>query len=304
MTAIEVVTGDGRHRPHRRRQQPALFWALRGGGGTWDRHRDRDRPLPDLQVYAGVLWFPVDRAAEVLKAWRAWTDDLPDEMTSVGRILQFPPIPEIPEPIRGQSFVVVEAIWSGAPAEGARQLEPLRALGPVMDTVMTIPVGELSRLHMDPEGPAPGSGDGGMLDDVDGHLIDLFVEQVVGSPILSAELRHLGGAVARRDSRHGAVDAWEAPYAMFAVGIAPTPQAREVVEGAVAAAARHTRALGGGAHVPQLRRVQAEGGLALLERELPPPPPDQGDRRPDRPDPLEPSDPARALARAGRVRAR
>ena len=54
----------------------------------------------------------------MLKAWRAWTDDLPDEMTSVGRILQFPPIPEIPEPIRGQSFVVVEAIWSGEPARG------------------------------------------------------------------------------------------------------------------------------------------------------------------------------------------
>jgi hypothetical protein len=103
-----------------------------------------------------------------------------------------------------------------------------------MDTVMTIPIQELSKLHMDPEGPAPGAGDGGMLDDVDGHLIDLFVEQVVGSPILSAELRHLGGAVARRDSRHGAIDAWEAPYAMYAIGVAPTPDARAAVEGAVA----------------------------------------------------------------------
>ena len=59
---------------------------------------------------------------------------------------------------------------------------------------------------MDPEGPAPGTGDGGMLDDVDDHLIDLFVEHVVGTPILSAEIRHLGGAVARRSLQHGAVD--------------------------------------------------------------------------------------------------
>ena len=71
----------------------------------------------------------------MLKAWRAWTEDLPDEMTSVGRILQFPPIPQIPEPVRGQSFVVVEAIWPGEPGEGERLLEPLRALGPVMDTI-------------------------------------------------------------------------------------------------------------------------------------------------------------------------
>ena len=73
-----------------------------------------------------------------------------------------------------------------------------------------------------------------MLEDVDEHLIDLFVEQVVGSPILSAEIRHLGGAVGRRDSRHGAIDAWEAPYLLFAVGIAPTPEARAAVGGSIA----------------------------------------------------------------------
>ena len=235
VTAIEVVTAAGDIVRTDWANEPDLFWALRGGGGSFGIVTAIEFSLfPISSVYAGVLWFPVDRAAEILKSWRAWTDDLPDEMTSVGRILQFPPIPAIPEPVRGQSFVVVEAIWAGGAAEGARQLEPLRALGPVMDTVMTIPVQELSKLHMDPEGPAPGVSDGGMLDDVDGHLIDLFVERVVGSPILSAELRHLGGAVARRDSRHGAIDAWEAPYSMFAVGVAPTPEAREVVGGAVA----------------------------------------------------------------------
>ena len=235
VTAIEVVTASGDIVRTDWANEPDLFWALRGGGGSFGIVTAIEFNLfPISQVYAGILWFPVDRSAEILKAWRAWTDDLPDEMTSVGRILQFPPIPDIPEPIRGQSFVVVQTIWSGEPGEGAPWLEPLRALGPVMDTVMTIPIDELSRLHMDPEGPAPGSGDGGMLDDVDDHLIDLFVEQVVGSPILSAEIRHLGGAVARRDSRHGAIDAWEAPYLMFAVGIAPTPEAREAVDGAVA----------------------------------------------------------------------
>jgi hypothetical protein len=236
VTAIEAVTASGDVVRTDWANEPDLFWALRGGGGSFAIVTAIEFNLfPLSEVYAGILWFPVDRAAEILKAWRAWTDELPDEMTSVGRILQFPPIPEIPEPVRGQSFVVVQTIWSGDNlAEGARLVEPLRTLGPVMDTVMTIPVPELSRLHMDPEGPAPGVGDGGMLDDVDDHLIDLFVEQVVGSPILSAEIRHLGGAVARRDSRHGAVDAWEAPYVMFAVGIAPFPEAAKAVERSVA----------------------------------------------------------------------
>ena len=120
------------------------------------------------------------------KAWRNWTEDLPDEMTSVGRILQFPPIPQIPEPVRGKSFVVVEAIWLGEPADGDRLLEPLRALGPVMDTMAEMPIEGLSHLHMDPEEPVPGAGDGGMLNEVDDELIDRFVERIVGAPILSA----------------------------------------------------------------------------------------------------------------------
>jgi hypothetical protein len=103
-----------------------------------------------------------------------------------------------------------------------------------MDTVDWMPIEGLSRLHMDPEEPVPGVGDGGMLDDVDGHLIDLLVEAVVGKPILSVEIRHLGGAVGRRSSQHGAVDAFEAPYLMFAVAIAPTPEFASLVADSIA----------------------------------------------------------------------
>ena len=234
VTAIEVVTASGDLVRTDWANEPDLFWALRGGGGAFGIVTAIEFNLfPLEQVYAGILWYPVDRAAEILRAWRAWTEELPDEMTSVGRILQFPPIPQIPEPVRGQSFVVVQAIYAGDAAEGERLLAPLRALGPVLDTVAPTPMRELSRLHMDPEGPAPGAGDGGMLDDVDDDLIDLFVERVVGSPILSAEIRQLGGAVARRSSQHGAIDAWEAPFITYAVGIAPTPEAKHAVEDAI-----------------------------------------------------------------------
>jgi hypothetical protein len=231
VTAIEGVTASGEFFRTDRDHEPELFWALRGGGGSFAIVTALEFNLfPISEVYAGILWFPVERSAEILKAWRAWTDGVPDEMTSVGRILQFPPIPEIPEPVRGKSFVVVQAIWLGEESEGARLLAPLRDLGPVMDTVQTIPVPELSRLHMDPEGPAPGVGDGGMLSDVDDDVIDALVERVVGKPILSAEIRHLGGAVARRSSQHGAIDAWEAPFILFALGIAPTPELGALVQ--------------------------------------------------------------------------
>ena len=235
VTAVELVTADGRLVRADAETNPDLFWAVRGGGGTFGVVTALEFNLfPITEVYAGILWFPIDRAAEILNEWRAWTDGQPEEMTSVGRLLQFPPIPEIPEPVRGQSFVVVQAIFLGDEAEGAALLAPLRALGPVLDTVTTTPIAELGRLHMDPEGPAPGAGDGGMLADVDTELVDTLVDLTVGSPLLSVEIRHLGGAVARPRPEHGAVSHFEAPFLLYAVGIAPTPEAKEIVEGVTA----------------------------------------------------------------------
>jgi UDP-N-acetylenolpyruvoylglucosamine reductase len=234
VTAVEIVTADGRLVRADRDNEPDLFWAVRGGGGAFGVVTAIEfKLLPITEVYAGILWFPVERATEVLRAWRAWTDDVPEEMTSVGRILQLPPIPQIPEPVRGKSFVVVEAIFLGDEEAGSALLAPLRALGPVMDTVATIPMTALSHLHMDPEEPVPGKGDGGMLTEVDDETIDALVANTVGTPLLSVELRHLGGAVARASADHGALAAFDAPFVVFAVGMTPTPEMAGAVEASI-----------------------------------------------------------------------
>jgi UDP-N-acetylenolpyruvoylglucosamine reductase len=234
VTAIELVTSDGEFKRVDRDHDPDLFWALRGGGGSFAVVTAIEFNLfPYAQVYAGILWFPVERATEVLTAWRAWTEIAPDELTSVGRIMQFPPLEFVPEPIRGKSFVIVEAIYAGDPVDGEHWVAPLRELGPVMDTVQTMSMPELSRLHMDPEGPAPGVGDGTMLTAFDDEAIQAFVANTVGSPLLSAEVRHLGGAVARPKAEHGALSHFEHEYLTFAVGIAPVPPAAAAVHGAL-----------------------------------------------------------------------
>ena len=141
-----------------------LFWALRGGGGSFGVVTALEFQLyPIAEVYAGVLFFPIERGKEVLHAWRNWLEDVPDEVTSVGRFLQFPPIPDIPEPLRGGSFVVVEATSLLDEAATDELLRPLRELGPAMDTFATIPIERLSSLHMDPEHPVPGAADGMLL---------------------------------------------------------------------------------------------------------------------------------------------
>ncbi len=72
------------------------------------------------------------------------TPHMPDEMTTVGRVMQFPPIAEVPEPVRGQSFAIVEG-FSRQRGDGAELLEPLRELGPVMDTFAMVPPVGLGR---------------------------------------------------------------------------------------------------------------------------------------------------------------
>src|SRR4051794_8665216 len=111
VTAIELVTADGTHRRVDAEHEADLFWALRGGGGNYGIITALEVQLYSIpDIYAGVLFFPLNRASEVLHAGRDWTETVPDEIPSVGRIMQFPPIPDVPEPLRGQSFALVEAV--------------------------------------------------------------------------------------------------------------------------------------------------------------------------------------------------
>jgi Berberine and berberine like len=199
------------------------------------------RLYPVAEVYAGVLFFPLDRAGQVLNAWREWVETVPDEVTSVGRILQFPPIPDLPAPIRGKSFVVVEATFLMDWFAASSLLQPLRELHPVMDTFSTMPAQDLKGVHMDPEQPVPGHGDGMLLREFDAEAVDAMVN-VAGanarSPLLSVEVRHLGGALAEERPGNGALGKIDAKFALFAVGFTPTPESRTAVECHVTAVKR------------------------------------------------------------------
>jgi FAD/FMN-containing dehydrogenase len=228
VTAVELVNADGELIRADAENHTDLFWALRGGGGAFGVVTALEFKLyPITEVYAGVLFFPLERGAEVLRAWRRWVDDVPEDVTSVGRFLQFPPIPDIPEPLRGGSFVVVEATSLLGKDTTDELLRPLRELGPAMDTFSTIPVQELKHLHMDPEQPVPGFGDGLLLSEFNDAAIDAMVRAAgagSGSPLLSVEVRHMGGALARRVPGAGALAAIEGKFLMFAVGMAMSPE--------------------------------------------------------------------------------
>jgi hypothetical protein len=223
VVGIEVVTADGEVRRVCAEQDADLFWALRGGGGSFGIVTAIEfRLYPISEVHAGVLFFPVDRAHEVLEAWRAWLPSVPDSVTSVGRVLRFPPLPELPPHLSGQSYVVIEAACQLSAAEADALLAPLRALGPALDTFCPTPVTDLSQLHMDPPGPVPAHGDGMLLTDLPEAAIEAFA-RVGGADesLASVELRHLGGALTPGRASGGAVDSIDASFALFVVGMTP-----------------------------------------------------------------------------------
>ena len=240
VTAIEVVTADGEHRRVDADHDADLFWALRGGGGAFAVVTAIEfRLYPVTHVYAGTFFFPIVRSREVLHTWRRWVRTVPDEVMSIGRILRFPPLPEIPEPVRGSSFVVVELAATLPAAAVERLVAPFRALGPAFDTLATIPARELSALHMDPPGPVPGIGDGFLLDELTREGVEAMVGVAgpgVDIPLLSVELRHLGGALTPgRAENGGAVDGLDAAFLGFAVGFVPVPELAPAVTASVAA---------------------------------------------------------------------
>jgi FAD/FMN-containing dehydrogenase len=240
VTAVEIVTPDGRLVRADADHDADIFWAVRGGGGSLGVVTALEMTLyPVSELYAGALFFPIERGSEVLHAWRRWTDTVPDELTSLGRLLRLPPVDDVPEPLRGREFVLIEAAYRGDARSGAKLIRPLRDLHPEIDTFAAIQPPALQLLHMDPESPVPGAGDGGFLAALPANAIDTLLALVgpgVQTPLQSVEIRHLGGALAREAVGAGAHPKIDAQYVLFAVGIAPTPELAE-------AARTHARAL-------------------------------------------------------------
>jgi hypothetical protein len=233
VTAVELVTADGRLVRADAGREPDLFWSVRGGGGSVGVVTALEMALfPVRELYAGVLFFPIERSSEVLHAWREWTATVSEELTSIARIMRFPDVPEVPEALRGRGFALVEGAYLGEAPAGAELLRPLRELGPELDTFASIPAPRLQALHMDPAEPVAAEGDGVLLFDCAATTIDAVLSRVgpnTDTPLLSVEIRHLGGALGRPAGHEVAQATLHGKYVLYAAGLAPTAEQGNVV---------------------------------------------------------------------------
>jgi FAD/FMN-containing dehydrogenase len=189
VVAVELVTADGDHeRIEGEIDIPA--------GAVVTALELALHPAEDL--YAGALFFSLDRAAEVFHAWHEWTATAPAAITSIARVMRFADRHDVPELVRGRAYTVVEAAHLGTDAEGAELLAPLRDLRAELDTFSLVPPSALGHLHMAPEHPEARLADDGLVGELPAAAIDDLLA-VAGpasqSPLATVELRHASGAL-------------------------------------------------------------------------------------------------------------
>ena len=232
VTALEVVTADGHARRIDADNEPELFWALRGGNGNYGVVTAIEfEVFPARELYAGAMFFGFERAPELLHTWAELNPQLPDEMMTWAVLLQFPDMPEIPEPFRGGSFGVLQGAYLGDEAQGRDLLRPLRSLGPDMDTFAMVPPVELSELAMDPPEPVPFASTTALLSDLPAAGVDDVVAAVgpgSGSPLPLVQLRQMGGAMATAPEGAGARATLPGSVSMFALGVAADEESAAV----------------------------------------------------------------------------
>lgn len=133
LLAAKIVTADGRTLSASEQENEDLFWGIRGGGGNFGVVTSFEYQLhPVKEIYAGPMLFELDDAATVLKFFREFIKDAPEELGVFPAWQIAPPLPFIPEDRHGDTFLFLVACWAGPVEEGEAALRPLHEVAPVV----------------------------------------------------------------------------------------------------------------------------------------------------------------------------
>ena len=205
LRSIDLVTADGELVKASADENADLFWGVRGGGGNFGIVTEFEFNCVPLgpTILAGPVFWPMEQSGEVLRFYRDWVADAPDELMTIVVHRKAPPLPFVPEELRGKPVVMVVVCWAGDIEEGERFVRPLKQFGhPVADVCMPKPY-LAHQATFDPSFP-PGRFYYFKSCDVPGltdEIIDITVERSlrIKSPLTSFPIWQMGGAMSRVD---------------------------------------------------------------------------------------------------------
>jgi len=242
---MTVVTADGEVREVSAETETDLFWGLRGGKGNLAIVTEMTVDLvPVSRLYGGGIFYAAEHTATVLHAYRDWAAALDESTTTAISLLRMPPIPEIPEPLRGRFVVHLCVAHVGSAADGERIVAPMRAAAPaIIDTLAEMPYTQVDRIFEDPDHPVPVYEHCVLLAELTDAAIAALLAAAgpdVSVPVMLLELRQLGGALSRPPAVANAVGARDAAFLVGVIGVLMPPVAQAVpaaVDAVVAAMA-------------------------------------------------------------------
>jgi hypothetical protein len=203
LLSVDLVTAGGEFVRASMSENPDLFWGVRGGGGNFGivtEFEFRLNPVGPI-VLAGPVFWPMQESPNVLRFYRDWISDAPDELMTIVVHRKAPSLPFVPRELHGKPVVSVVCCYAGSVEEGERVVRPLKSFGsPVLDLCGPKPF--LAHQAMFDPSFRPGwwyymrSCDVAELTD---EVIDITVEHSlrIGSPLTAFPIWHLGGAAAR-----------------------------------------------------------------------------------------------------------
>ena len=203
LLAVDMVTANGDLVKATESENPDLFWGIRGAGGNFGIVTEftfRLNPVGPT-VLAGPIFWPMEDSPKVLRFYRDWITDVPDDLTTIVVHRRVPPLPAIPKEFHGRPVVSIMSCYAGPIEEGEKVIRPMREFGaPILDLCTPKPF-VAHQAMLDPSFP-PGrwyyfrSADLAELSD---GVIDIVASRALQmtSPLTAFPIFQLGGAIGR-----------------------------------------------------------------------------------------------------------
>jgi FAD/FMN-containing dehydrogenase len=203
LLGVDMVTAEGEFVKATENENPDLFWGLRGGGGNFGIATEFEFRLSPVGpvVTAGPIFWLMEDSPQVMRFYRDWIAEAPDELMTIIVHRKAPALPIVPQELHGKPVVAVACCYAGDVESGQEVVAPLKAFGsPILDLCFPKPF--LAHQAMfDPSLPHGWwyyfrACDVAELTD---EVIDITVDHSlrIKSPVTSFPIWHLGGAVAR-----------------------------------------------------------------------------------------------------------
>jgi FAD/FMN-containing dehydrogenase len=223
LVAADVVTADGQLVHASETENADLLWGLRGGTGNFGIVTQFEFALHPVgpMVYAGLIFFSAEHDHELLRVFRDWAPNVPDDITAAMNLTTAPPLPVVPQEWHGKKVIALIAVSAGPIDEAQAHFESFRAVAePVADLLGPMPYTAMQTL-IDPLWPK------GIhayfkatnLARLDDELIERLaaLHQSAPGPQCEMHVHQMGGALARVGEGDTAFSERSMPFVLNAV---------------------------------------------------------------------------------------